>query len=179
MAFDVLVRRLATSVTLFCVALVACTLVVAAFPGLRARLGLVVIETPSYAVGDQIDVPASMYDVRPLTVLLFARSTCGTCESAAPTFSAMLAPVHLNQQGAIRLISTGANQVDELAYARRIGLDDADMQTLDVKGLRLRLVPTLLVVDRRGVVRYASEGVPPPVQQDEFLRVVRTLAAER
>ena len=149
----------------------------AAKPGLRAKLGLGPRATLSYAVGDRIDVPASVYDAAPVTILLFARSTCGVCQRAAPTFAAMFGSARANPRSSIRLISNGASHEDEVSYAHRVGLGEADMRAVDVTPLRLRLVPTLVLLDRQGTVRYASEGVPTAAQQDEFARVLKTMAA--
>lgn len=173
------IRRLATGVALICVALVVCTLAFGLSPRLRKALGFGPTTAASYTVGEQVDLPSAEFEAAPITVVLFARSTCGTCQRSAPTFAAMFGQVRPDPGVRIRLIANGANHVDEVAYAHTVGLGEPDMRTLDVTHLRLRVVPTLLLLDRRGTIHYSSEGLPSPAQQDEFQRAVTSLSAER
>jgi thiol-disulfide isomerase/thioredoxin len=175
---DRLVGRLATGVTIGCAALVAITIAALAFPAVRSWLGVSSARSTSYSVGQQIDVPASLYDTSAATLLIFARSTCGVCQSAKPVFAALAAELRALPQARVLVLASNTSG-DERVYVRDLGLQDTQLVTMSFGGLRLKVVPTLVLVNRRGAVEYTAEGVPSAVQQRELLVAAKTLAPPR
>jgi hypothetical protein len=178
-ATERLIGKVATAVTIGCVAVVAITVAALAMPSLRARLGFPPGRSASYSVGQRIDVPANLYDSSPLTLLVFARSSCSACQRAKPVFADIARRLSAPSSARILLVTSSTRHEDEVSYVRDLGLDESHLVTLDGAGLRLQVVPTLVLVDRLGEIHYASEGVPTAAQEDDLLRAVASLATAR
>lgn len=173
------VGRAALFAAIGCIVLVAVTVGVLAMPAARSRLGLAPARTVSYAVGGRIDVPSSVYDASPLTVVLFARSTCAACQRSRLLFAKAATELAADSSVQFAMMTTSANRPGDVEYARAIGLDERRLIALDNARLRLKLVPTLVLVDRQGQVHYSHEGVPSPGDIDELVRTVGLLNQRR
>jgi thiol-disulfide isomerase/thioredoxin len=170
---------MATAVTIGCVAVVVITVAALAMPSLRARLGFAPARSASYSAGQRIDVPANLYDSSPLTLFVFARSSCGACQRAKPLFADIARRLSNPSSVRVLLVNSSTRREDEASYARDLGLDESHLVTLNGAGLRLQVVPTLVLVDRLGEIHYASEGVPTAAQEDDLLRAVASAATPR
>jgi len=176
---DALWGRLATGVTIACALVLAGTLALFFSPALRARLGLGAPVGPAYVAGDRIDLPAELYGATPATLFIFARSTCSSCQRAQPVLAAAVHALRATPGVAIRLVPTRAPDADELGYARAIGLREADVTPVTMAQLRLRVVPTVVLVDREGRIRFSVEGVLSETQEAELVRSAATVGAAR
>lgn len=118
---------------------------------------------------------AAVYGGSPYTVVLFARFGCGACERAKPLLSSLAKDI-AGRPGVRFVMVTGtASRTENLAYARELGLAEAAVVSITLTDLRLRQVPTLLLVDRQGVVRYAQEGALPSSAGSELIQVLTAL----
>jgi hypothetical protein len=77
------------------------------------------------------------------------------------------------------MVADVTSRQDEALYARELGLDETQLLRLDLKSLQVRRVPTLVVLDRQGIVRFSWEGVPPPAAREKFVQTVTTLITQR
>lgn len=163
-------RRVATVVTVLCLAIVATTIVAVASPTLRARLGLVPSAPPSYAAGSHIDLPHEMYSLAPVTLFAFVRYDCSGCQATKPILAEIAARLREDSVPTV-LVANNLHPEEELRYGTDAGLDRAHVVTMDWAGagLRLQRVPTFVLVNRTGEVIYASEGVPSESQQKDLL----------
>ena len=59
-----------------------------------------------------------------------------------------------------------------------MGLDGAHVKTLDLDKLRVRIVPTLVLVDRSGKILYSHEGTVPQDKVDATFQTVQALMNE-
>jgi hypothetical protein len=175
-ATERLIGRLATAVTIGCVAVVAITLGALALPSVRAKLGFPAARPVSYPIGDRIDVPASLYESAGQTLFVFARSSCTACQRSKPALTEIVAQIRRTPAARILVVTSDMHRASEVAYANDLGLDDAQVIGLNLDGLRLRVVPTLVLVDQRGRIHYTSEGMISPGQEEELLRAVTSLA---
>jgi len=170
-----LIGRLAVGVAVTSVVLVAATAAAIARPDLRERLGLA---PGPYAAGQQIDVPAATYHGSSETLVLFARSTCSVCQRSVPYLRKLV-----NEAGGrgirVRLMSAAPVAPAELDFARALGLRDEDVVGVDHTALRLRRVPTIVLVNDRGEIDYAREGAVPAGEQGELLRRMTFLTQAR
>ena len=155
-----LVGRIALAITVGCLVMVGLTVGALATPAGRARMGLAPAPAPSYAVGARIDVPASVYDASPYTVVLFARSDCGVCQQSKPWLAALTTALQRQSTVRVVMIASGEHLSDEVQYAADLGIGRDRVVPLAPRALKARLVPSLVLVDRQGVVRYSQEGVP-------------------
>lgn len=105
---------------------------------------------------------------------MFARSTCTVCQRSVP-FLAQLVRESARAGVQVRLLSNAPLTPDELAYARALGLDSTQVVVADWRTLRVKRVPTLVLVNQRGEIDYAREGSVPALEQEDLLRRLRSL----
>jgi hypothetical protein len=153
--------------------LVAVTAIVLARPGLRDAVGLG--PAAAYAAHSRIDVPPEAYQASPYTVVIFARSTCAVCRSAVPFLTTLVREAAAHGVAA-RLISGTPDARDEVAFAETFGLGGGAIVGADFRSLRVKRVPTIVLVDRDGVIHSAREGAIPAAAQAEWLRTLSSLS---
>jgi thiol-disulfide isomerase/thioredoxin len=164
--------RLMVAAAVASLALVTVTAIALARPGWRDAVGMG--PRPAYATRSRIDVPPEVYHSTPFTIVLFARSTCAVCRSSVP-FLARLVQEAAASGVAVRLVSSAPVLPAEVAFAQALGLGATELVGVDVRTLRVKQVPTVVLVDRAGDIRYAREGAVPAVDQDELLRTLSSL----
>lgn len=131
-----------------------------------------------YRVDDTIDVSPHLYSETPYTVIMFARSSCPACVASKPLFAAITERASRQSQvRAVMALSDDAFDSD-VAFADEIGVPRDAQVTIPFSELRLRSVPTTVVVDRTGRVlrvrdRAPSEGESVERLANEVLSVIR------
>jgi hypothetical protein len=139
------------------------TLAVVVWPRIESALGVQPrAESPAYATGQTIDVPAEWYQAKPYTLVLFTRASCGACQQAQPFLQQLIADVRA--KGEVVVASPGLEPDLDREYARQLGVDPAHVRNVPA-GLRVRATPTLVLVNQRGRILGAWEGVGPADQQ--------------
>jgi hypothetical protein len=176
---DLLLRRAATAVTIGCVMVVAGSALVMAVPALRDRWGQSPPGNAGYRVGERIDLPATIHQSFPLTLLLFTRAGCGACQAATPAFASLVAGLRDRPSIRTLMIVREGSEPEEREYLRAIGLDEDRLVGVDFRNLRLRRVPTIVLVDRDGKVRYSLEGAPTALKQEELIRIAASVDVGR
>jgi hypothetical protein len=167
-----LLGRLTVAAAVASLVLVAVTAIVLARPDLRDAMGLG--PAPAYAAHSRIDVPPEVYRTSPYTLVVFARSTCAVCRSSVP-FLATLVRKAAASGVAVRLMSSAPVAPDERAFAETWGLDPAAIIGVDLRSMRVKHVPTVVLVDREGEIHFAREGAIPAAAQDELLNRLSSL----
>lgn len=161
--FERWLRRgaLATSVALAASFVATSTVVV--WPRVSRSVGIKPAPPPpAYRVGQMIDTPLEWTQATPVSLVLFAQSSCGACQKAEPFLKTLFADV--KGKATVVLTSHGPERADELAYGHALGLEDGAIKVTP-KGLRVQATPTLVLVDRRGRILDTWEGVGPSSQQ--------------
>ncbi len=125
---------------------------------------------PAYAAGDRVDVPASWYAKAPQTLIVFARANCGACQTAQPFLKSLAGTVTAGG-GAVVVAGHRETPGEDAEYTRSLGLSDSAFVVFP-KGLRVRVTPTLVLVDRTGLILHAWEAVGPPERQHEIATAV-------
>jgi hypothetical protein len=125
---------------------------------------------PAYRAGQTIDTPGDWTSRADVTVVLFAQSACGACQSAKPFLRKLFAETRA-RGAAVVVSSHGPDRSHEAAYTRELDLP-ADALHQTPAGLRVRATPTLVVVNRAGQILDAWEGVGPEPQQLAILKAV-------
>jgi len=160
---DRLVGRTASWVNATLAVALGATLVIVGWPRVQHALGMTAkAPAPAYRTGDAIDVPVEWYQSSPFTLVLFARASCGACQQAQPYLQHLVAGVR--EHGAVVLASPGLEKEADLKFGRQLGLADGQSRIVPA-GLRVKATPTLVVVNRRGEILGAWEGVGPPEKQ--------------
>jgi hypothetical protein len=172
MRHDETVRRWATALAAGCVLLVGGTLLALALPGVRSWFFSTASGAPAYIEGALVDVPASLYEHSQRTLIIFARSSCGSCQRAKPFLVRLVSEVQDDRGWAVRMLTTGQDELADLEYAREIGLERSAV-TRAPPGLRLSSVPTVVLVDGTGVILFSQEGRPEsPLGEEDVTRAV-------
>ena len=127
---------------------------------------------PAYTTGQTIDTPAEWYGSTPRTLIVFARASCGACQQAQPFLKLLVAD--LGSTSAVVLATSGKEPADELTYGRALGLNEGAVKTAPT-GLRVRVTPTLVLVDQQGQILAAWEGVGPQKKQAEIRKAIQSL----
>jgi hypothetical protein len=172
------IGRTAIGLSVGCVAVLAATIASLVSPGIRSTLGLMPAAARSYQHGEHIDVPSSLYGSSPYTVVLFARSDCGVCQRIKPWLSETIAAVEGQTPAKVMMVATNSRLDEEVFYAREIGLGPERVVQLASTTLKVRQVPTLVLVDRRGTVQYSVDGAPNISTADLISRIT-TLTESR
>ena len=161
-AADRWLRRGALALTLALTSSLTATVVVVAWPRVSRAMGVTPPPPePAYRAGQPVDVPTDWIDGRDITVVLFAQSGCGACQKAGPFFVELINSVR-NRAGFV--LATHGRDEDERFYAKSLGVSDESIRATP-EGARVRLTPTLLVVQRDGRILHVWEGVGPEQQQ--------------
>ena len=158
--------RLAGATSVALVLTVAATAGTIAWPRVASAVGLdrKAARAAAYPAGTTIDTPAAWHEDAPYTLVLFARATCAACEKAMPYLKTLTAS--LRGRAAVVYASAGVKfeRADEVKYARAIGIGESQVHAAP-DGLKVRVTPTLVLVNQRGEVLASFEGVGPGSKQ--------------
>jgi thiol-disulfide isomerase/thioredoxin len=178
-AREVLLGRLGVAVAVVCATALTVTAVAIAMPSVRASLGFAPpAPVPSYAAGEAADFPPSLFNQAPHTVAIFFRSDCGACARMKP-FLARLAARDDDSGVRVMAVTGAGNRADALAFAKQIGLSESRLVMMDLGNLRLRRVPTVVLMDQAGAIQAALEGIPSSQEEEKLLRMVTSLSQPR
>lgn len=142
------------------VAILVLTVALLSSRELRAHLGL----SGVYSVGQRIDTP-DIYSGSRLTILLFTRSNCRGCQAAKPWLRTIADWASSSVDIRVAVVPVRQLSAAELAYVRELGLDERSVHVLPVSDLKVRVVPTIIVVDQRGRIQFVREGLPTSQDQ--------------
>lgn len=162
---DRLVGKTASITNAGLVLILLVTAMMVAWPRVTSALGMRRTPAPAYRAGQTIDTPADWYSSSEHTLVVFARASCGACQTARPFLKQLVAD--LGSKSAVVLGTTGKEPKEELGYGQSLGLADASVKVAPA-GLRVRATPTLVLVDQHGQVLAAWEGVGPEKQQQQI-----------
>jgi peroxiredoxin len=153
-----------------CALMLAATVVAVAWPRITHSLGVKpAVREAAYRTGQTIDVPADWYQNAPYTMVLFARANCGACQNAQPFFKQLANG--LKGRAAVILAGSEQDREEDSEYARALGLKDPAIR-ITPAGLKVRLTPTLVLINRRGEILGAWEGVGPVEQQSTIAKAI-------
>lgn len=146
-----------------CCVLVACALVIAVTAtALGWRLqGNVAVS--GYDVGGQIDVPSDwLAEDRP-TLLVFLRSDCAASRQFLAELAGRSDLGGFNTTTRLVLPVTETKAESDIQLAGAAGFEMPAIRTVDFSALRLKVVPSLVLVGRDGRVVQESGGLPAAV----------------
>jgi hypothetical protein len=161
---DRLISRAAGILSVFLVVLFLGTVGALAWPRVSNALGLKSKPEPAYKAGDVVDVPREWYSGASHTLIILARADCGACVNAKPFFKSLVSRVQAAGNARVVLGGVSAEQRPDVAYAKAIGLDAGMARTTKPKQLRLKSVPTLLLVSVDGRITGAWDSLGPDKQ---------------
>jgi hypothetical protein len=170
---DGVLRHGATLVTTLCLLTLAGTGLALAVGPLRDRFWSTSTST-SYAVGDVVDVPPDAYSRASHSVILFARSSCSACQASKPVMAAIANDLSTRADTALTLVAPEKPAAEQREFAEAIGIDATRIVYADLRSLRLRYVPAVVVTDRAGRVLFAREGLMTETDRLDLLRALES-----
>ena len=158
-ATERLVGRLATAGIVVLLVMASGTATLLAWPRISRAFGLGPASVPlAYMAGSAVDTPEAWHKDSKYTLILFARGSCGACQTAAPYLKELVH--HLEGRAAVVFAGAGPEQMDNAVYASSLGIHPH--RIFDAPGgVRARATPTLVLVDQTGRVIGSWEGVGP------------------
>jgi hypothetical protein len=151
-----LVRRVAAGAAALSLATVAATLVVAIVP--RFREAILSRIPAAYAEGDVLTLLPTDLRLERRNVVLFSRHDCGICQQSKVEFAKLVADLSGARFTRVILVVPAPVSEDEMMFGREIGLKQAGLLGLTLRGTRLRGVPSVAVVDEHGKILMFHEG---------------------
>jgi peroxiredoxin len=124
---------------------------------------------PAYAAGQTVDVPTQWYTSAPYTLVIFARASCGACEKAQPFLAELVQ--HVEGRSDVVMAGPADTHAEDTQYARSLGVPDGRVQVVPANA-RVRATPTLVLVNREGMILEAWEGVGSSDHQAEIVKAV-------
>jgi len=162
---DATTRRWATGIAIGSLAVLVVTSLLVYWSASR-------LSEPAYATGQPIDLPASLYQGASHTLVVVARSSCGGCQAAKPFLGELVAGMRRVAGSRVALVVERSDAVEQ-AFAREIGIAPGEVVPLDVQRFNVRRVPTVLVVDGAGTIRFSHENAPVAAEQAALLAKYR------
>ena len=138
---------------------VLATVAIAASPSVRLVLGLGA-DAPSFVPGDTLDLPETVRSPAARTLVIFADATCGVCEQGKGLLADVVSSATAVPDLSVRLVTGTAWPDSQRAYARALNLDDSAWATADLHRMKVRRVPTIVLIDRDGAVIQSWDGLP-------------------
>lgn len=176
---DTVVHRLSTAVVVVCLVVLAGTAALVVSPALRQWAGIgPAVDPPAYAVGDRVDIDTAAYQASPLSLVLFARSTCAACQRSADFHKQVVAAGVAH--GVPTVLVTPLDDLEaERVYAADLGIAATRVYLAPPGSIKLRSVPALMVVDASGVIRHVWFGAADASTQTTILAAVAAAAGDR
>lgn len=176
---DAFVRRLSTTVVVVCLLALAGTMALVVSPSLRTSVGVgPAAEPPPYAAGDRVDIETAAFASSPISLILFARSTCPACQRSSDFYRQVVAEG--KTRGVPAVLVTPSNDAEaERVYADSLGIAGTQVYQALPGSIKLRAVPALMVVEASGLIRHVWFGAPDAATQSAILAAVTGLEAAR
>jgi len=170
----VVMRRMGLALIVVCVVCLGGTAISLGTSAVRQRILGLLSSPRGYSVGDRIDLAPAVYQASPLTVVLFARASCQACRAAGPFLSGLVTAAHRHMA---RLVFASTSEaVGDRAFGISLGVAEGDFISGTTALTRLKGVPTILVIDRTGVVQFVLEGAPAtPEAGTAFLQAIESV----
>ncbi|HVW03419.1 MAG TPA: hypothetical protein VHB78_00355 [Vicinamibacterales bacterium] len=149
--------RIAVGIIVFCAFGLAATALAGFSPAIKTALGWTSAERAAYVPGDSIDVPRDFYDKNDQTLLVFASGTCGACLRSASSLGKMAEELR-GSRTRFLLVTPAVRHVDQQTLVSTASLHAAESVALDLTTLRLKNVPTFVLVNQTGRILYSREG---------------------
>lgn len=153
--------------------MVAVTLTYVGWPRITAEFGSKPApKPPAYAVGETVDVPAAWYSGADTTLILFARASCGACETAKPFLTKLVGV--MNTRGAAYMAHPPTTTVEDTQFGTSLGVKTERIVSVPA-GVKVQATPTVLIVNRKGKIVGAWEGVGKDDKQAAILAAIDDL----
>lgn len=164
-------QRLPSVVITIALVLVLGTLAMAASPRLRAML--MPAASVAYSPGDRFEGPAHATARSAKTLVVVAGPNCGATERVH-AFLAEAVSAARTAGISVWLYTPEAAHPEIGQYADRLGINGQQIVMVDQASTKLRVMPTLALIDRDHTVLNFWQSAPDPVTGEAILSALRT-----
>ena len=124
-------------------------------------------------VGSKVDLGDVTWTGSPRTVVLALSGRCQFCKMSADFYRALIDSARPDRFRVVAVLQKHAQDLDPNLI--ELGIEKVrDIREADLAGLGVRLTPSVMVVDHRGVVQAAWVGKLSASQETEVFRAVKT-----
>lgn len=169
---DMVLNRLAVFTVTGCAVLLLGTLAALAVGG--GRHVAAGAQASGYAVGATVDLPAEVVGGADRTILVFVRASCAACRRSTAVLRNLVAEASASP--AVRVVLVTSSREDKVAdgaLVAEIGVGEEQIHRTAFDRLRLKVVPSIVVVDRTGRVIDGHVGVPDSEAVTRLLGLVK------
>lgn len=128
-----------------------------------------------YVVGDHVDLPPDWFGGTDSTLLVFLRSDCAASQALAVMLPELRAQIPDGVQ--MLAVVSDASPAREASFAESAGFERTAVRMADFESLQLRVVPTLVLVDRHGQVKAERLGTLRGAERVDILAELSELVA--
>jgi thiol-disulfide isomerase/thioredoxin len=165
-AKKVRIAELAANVAIVVVALVVIAVVVK-----RNLLGSRDPGRHQISAGEKISVPGVDWSSHDKTVVLALAQGCHFCSESAPFYQRLVQTVRANADTELAAVLP-QEDAEAHKYVESLGLKIDDIRKVSLEFIGVAGTPTLILVDRGGVVRKVWVGQLPPEKESEVISSV-------
>jgi hypothetical protein len=128
-----------------------------------------------YGAGEVVDLPGDWFKDNDWTLVLFLRSDCAASQALVSRLP------HLRQvlPDDVRLLAIVSDTAPETEtrFAEAAGFEPSSVRAATFQMLKLRVVPSMLLIDRNGRVETQSVATSAGLEQSGFLAVLPRIVA--
>ncbi len=128
-------------------------------------------------IGRQVFVEGIDWSKSEQTMVLFLSTQCGYCKKSEPFYHRLNGEPRDPQAARLIAVFPQPNQNGK-EYLEQAHIVVDDLRQRPATDLRVRGTPTLVLVDRNGIVRNKWEGLLSPAQEAEVMTLLQTKPKE-
>jgi thioredoxin-related protein len=126
---------------------------------------------PGAEIGAPLDLKGVPFSQTKSTLLLVLRSTCVFCTASMPLYREIMSE---RSPATLRMIAVGAEPTETMrGYLKQHGVTVDDVFTTHGNPLSIIGTPTLLLVDKNGILRHQWIGRLPDAKGRQVLDIIR------
>jgi hypothetical protein len=126
---------------------------------------------PQIEIGSKVTLKDVDWRASRGTLVMAIATTCHYCTDSAPFYRRLAA--ELPKTGIHLLAVLPQSQAEGIDYLKRLNVEVADVRQGSFPALKVSGTPTLILVDRGGVVRHVWFGRLQPDKEEELVKLVK------
>ena len=122
---------------------------------------------PQVKVGQSLDLRGIDWQSSRSTLVMALQTTCHFCSESAPFYRRLVAAAGQSHVPIVAVLPEAKHESE--AYLRELQVDVPNVRQVSFRDIQIRGTPTLLLVDRTGVVRQMWVGKLPADREQDVL----------
>ena len=122
------------------------------------------VSSPRITKGERLDVPNVDWEQNEKTLVFFLIKDCPYCQSIAPLYRQLIADASERNVKVLAILPNSMKEARE--YVQLLELPIANVQTGSLASYKIPGAPSVLFVDKEGIVKSAWLGAMPDREQE-------------